>query len=185
MRLTVLTIARRCLTVAWLLLVAGLLGLAAITHLATTFVIQGSSMQPAIPFGSLIVVAPVSPDQVRVGDVVTIRADNGVVISHRVTRTVVLGSEPRYEIKGDANRAPDPVLVPASGVIGRVALSLPYLGFVVAMLGTPSGLVSLLAMVATWLLVILLAEQLEEELSEREETAGAAVPEGPPRGALA
>jgi len=185
MRLTVVTTARRCLSLAWLLLVASLIGLAAVTHLATTFVIQGSSMEPAIPFGSLIVDAPVVPEALKVGDVVTIRAENGVAISHRVTRIAVVGSERRLEVKGDANRAPDPVLVPASAVIGRVALSLPYLGFVVAMLGTPSGLVSLLAMVATWLLLILLAEQLEDELSEREETAGAAVPEGPPRGALA
>jgi signal peptidase len=185
MRLTVVTIARRCITLAWLLLVASLIGLAAVTHLATTFVIQGSSMQPAIPFGSLIVAAPVSPDAVRVGDVVTIRADNGVVISHRVTRTVGLGSERSYEIKGDANPTPDPVLVPKRALIGRVALSLPYAGFVAAMLGTPSGLVSLVAMVATGLLMILLAEQLEDELSEHDGTAGAAVPEGPPRGALA
>jgi signal peptidase len=185
MRLTVVTIARRCLTLAWLLLVAGLIGLAAVTHLATTFIIQGSSMQPAIPFGSLIVVAPVSPDAVRVGDVVTIRADNGVVISHRVTRTLDLGGERSFEIRGDANPTPDPVLVPERALIGRVALSLPYAGFVAAMLATPSGLVSLLATVATGLLMILLAEQLEDELSEHDGTAGAAVPEGPPRGALA
>jgi len=185
MRLTVVTIARRCLTLAWLLVVAGLIALAAVTHLATTFVIQGSSMQPAIPFGSLIVVAPASADAVRVGDVVAIRADNGVVISHRVTRTVDLASERSYEIKGDANPTPDPILVPERAVIGRVALSLPYAGFAAAMLGSPSGLVSLLAMVATGLLLILLVEQLEDELPEQYGTAGAAAPEGPPRGAVA
>jgi signal peptidase I len=185
MRLTLLTIARRSLTVAWLVLVAGLIGLAAITHLATTFVIQGGSMEPAIPFGSLIVGESVSPDSVHVGDVVTIRADNGAVITHRVTRLADLGTERYYEIKGDANRTADPVLVPASAVIGRMALQVPYLGYVVAMLGTPAGFVSLLAMVAAGLLVILLAEQLEVELSEHEETAGAAAPEGSPRGALA
>ncbi|HEV8252669.1 MAG TPA: signal peptidase I [Candidatus Limnocylindria bacterium] len=185
MNLTVVTIARRSLTLGWLLLVAGLIGLAAVTHMATTFVIQGSSMQPAIPFGSLIVVAPASPDAVRVGDVVTIRADNGAVVSHRVTRRVDLGSERMYEVKGDANPTPDPVLIPERSVIGRVALTLPYAGFVAAMLGTPSGVVSLLATVATGLLLILLVEQLEGELSEHDGTAGAAAPEGPPRGALA
>lgn len=185
MRLTVVSLARRSLTVAWLLLVASLIGLAALTHTATTFVIQGASMEPEIPFGSLIVDAAVSPDAVQVGDVVTIRAKNGVVVSHRITRIAVLGGERYYEIKGDANRTPDPVLVPATAVMGRMAVHVSYLGYLVAMLGTSSGLISLLAMLAAGLLLIVLVEQVEEELSERKTTAGAAAPEGSPRGALA
>ena len=185
MRLTVVITARRTLTVMWLVLVAGLIGLAAITHVTTTFVIQGGSMEPAIPFGSLIVDEPVSPDSVHVGDVVTIRADSGAMITHRVTRLADLEAERYYEIKGDANRTADPVLVPATAVTGRMAVQVPYLGYVVAMLGTPAGFVSLLALVGAGLLVILLAEQLEGELSEHEETAGAAAPEGSPRGAIA
>ena len=62
--------------------------------------------------------------------------------------------------------------------------TLPYLGSVIAMLGTSSGLVSLVAMMAAWLLLLAFAEQLEEELSERKETAGAAALRDP-RGALA
>jgi signal peptidase len=185
MRLKAATIARRCLTVAWLLVAASLIGLAALTHVAPTFVIQGRSMEPGIPFGSLIMDGPVARGMFKVGDVVTIRADNGVIISHRVTRTVVLRGERYYEIKGDANRTPDPVLVPARDVIGRVALHVPYLGYLVAMLGTSSGLISLLAMLAAGLVLIVLAEQLEAELSERKGTAGAAASEGSARGALA
>ena len=185
MGLTAVKLARRSLTVTWFLAAASLIVLAALTHAASTFVIQGRSMEPAIPFGSLIIDGPASPETVRIGDAVTIRAENGVVISHRVTRTGVMGGERYFEIKGDANRTPDPVLVPARAVIGRVGLHLPYLGYVVAMLGTSSGLVSLLAMLAAGLLLIVLAEQLEEELSERKETAGAAAPEGSARGALA
>lgn len=185
MALIAVKIARRGLIVVWFLAAASLIGLAALTHAASTFVIQGRSMEPEIPLGSLIVDAPSSPETVRVGDVVTIRAENGVVISHRVTRTAFVGGERYFEIKGDANRTPDPALVPARAVIGRVVLHVAYLGSVIAMLGTLSGLVSLVAMMAAWLLLLVLAEQLEEELSERKETAGAAAREGPPRGALA
>lgn len=185
MRLTVVTIARRVITVAWLALIAGLIGMAALTHLATTHVIHGASMEPAIPFGSLIVEEATSPEALKAGDVVTVRADNGAVISHRVTRTIDNGGETYLEIKGDGNRTPDPILVPARAVIGRVAFSLPYLGYLVAMLGTTSGLISLLALVAAWLLLIVLAEQLEEAFGEPEGTAGAATREGSPRGALA
>lgn len=185
MRSRLVTVARRAITVTWLLLVIGLLGVAACTHLATTFAIRGGSMEPAIPFGSLIVDEPVSDDALRVGDVVTARADNGVVVSHRISRIAEVGGERYLEMKGDANPTPDPVLVPTRAVIGRVALSLPYLGFLAVMLGTPSGLLSLLAMLGAGLLLILLAEQLEDELSDGDRTAGAAEAKGPPRGALA
>ena len=185
MRLTLVTIARRVLTAVWLALVAGLLGLATITHLATTFAVRGGSMEPAIPYGSLIVDEPVAPESLRVGDVVTVRADNAVVVSHRVTRIAELQGERYLEIKGDANRTADPVMVPTRAVVGRVVYSLPYLGYLAVMLGTASGLLSLLALVGAGMLLILLAEQLEEELSDGDRTAGAGMPEGTPRGALA
>ena len=89
-----------------------------------------------------------------------------------------------FEVKGDANRTPDPMLIPATAVIGRVATHLAVVGYLVAMLGTPSGLLSLLSLVATGLLLILLTESLEDELME-DDTRGAATPEGTRRGALA
>ncbi|TMB56717.1 MAG: hypothetical protein E6J47_04455, partial [Chloroflexi bacterium] len=70
---------RWAITALWLAAVVVLLALVLVTHLATTFVIGGPSMQPAIGIGSLVVVNPVPIDDVRAGDMVTVRADNGVV----------------------------------------------------------------------------------------------------------
>lgn len=185
MRLTLATTARRATTVLWLGLIAVLIGLVPVTRLTTTDVIHGGSMAPTIPFGSLVIVEGVAPNAVAVGDVVTVRAENGVVITHRVTRTIQLPGGHYLEVKGDANPTPDPVLVPAGAVIGRVAVHIPIVGYLAGMLGTSVGLVSLLALVAAGLLTILLAEGLEDELAERERTRGAASPEGSPRGAHA
>ncbi len=177
--------ARRVLAGLWLLVLVGLIGLAALTHLTSTFVIHGGSMEPAIPIGSLIVESPVAPEAVRAGDVITIRADNGVVVTHRVTRAVELKGERYFETKGDANPAPDPVLVPARAVVGRVTAHLAWIGYLAAMLGTPFGLFSLLAFLVAGLLAIWLAEELEEDLTEVEEERGAAGLEGSRHGAVA
>lgn len=185
MQLKLVTIARRSLTGVWLLVVAALLGIGALTHLATTFVIRGGSMEPAIRLGSLIVDEVVPSEEIHIGDVVTIRSGNGVVVTHRVNRVVELDEARYFEVKGDANRAADPVLVPSGALVGRVSLTVPFAGYPAAMMGTPFGLISLLGLVAVGLLMIVLAEGLEEELAEGELPAGAAGHEGSPRGALA
>jgi len=176
---------RRALTGLWLLVLFGLIGLAALTHVATTFVIRGGSMEPAIPLGSLIVESPVAPEAVEVGDVITIRADNGVVVTHRVTRAVELKGERYFETKGDANQQPDPVLVPARAVVGRVTTHLASVGYLAVMLGTASGLISLLAFLAAGMLVTWFLEELEDDLTEVGNRRGAAALEGSHRGAIA
>jgi signal peptidase I len=178
------TIARRVLTACWLLVVGGLLAIGAVTHLATTFVIRGGSMEPALPIGSLIVEEVVSQDAIAIGDVITVRADNGVLLSHRVSRVLDLADGRYFELKGDANATPDPALVPSRAVIGRAAAYLPVAGYLAAMLGTPSGLISLLAMVGSGLALIWLAEELEQEMAGSRRW-GPMEPEGPPRGAVA
>lgn len=157
---------RRILTGAWVLVLLGLIGLAVFTRLNTTFVIRGGSMEPSIPLGSLVVLETVAPAEIRPGDAVTIRADNGVVVTHRVTRTMDLADGRFVEVKGDANQTADPNLVPVRAVQGRVASVVPRLGYLAAMMGTASGLISLLALLAAGMLGIWMIEELEAELIE-------------------
>jgi signal peptidase len=155
---------RRILTGGWVLLLLGLIGLAVFTRVTTTFVIRGGSMQPAIPLGSLVVLEPVADEEIRPGDMVTIRADNGVLVTHRVTRSLELADGRFLEVKGDANATPDPNLIPVRAVQGRVGAVIPALGYLASMQGTASGLISLLALLAAGMLGIWLIEELEEEL---------------------
>lgn len=164
MLIAVVATLRRILTGAWILLLLGLIGLAVFTRVNTTFVIRGGSMEPSIPLGSLVVLEPVSGGEIRAGDVVTLRGDNGAVVTHRVTRNVELADGRFLETKGDANATPDPNLVPVRAVEGRVAGVMPGLGYLASMLGTVSGLISLLALLAAGMLGIWIVDEVEAEL---------------------
>lgn len=157
---------RRLLMAIWLLSLAGLIGLAVFSHLGMTFIIRGASMGSAVPIGSLVSESQVAVRAIRPGDVVTIKTDNGLVLTHRVTRVVDLADGRFFELKGDANAAPDPALVPGRALVGRVSMVVPRAGYLAAMLATPAGLSSLLAFLAAGLLAVWLVEELETELED-------------------
>ena len=158
-----ITALRRALTVLWFAMVVGLIGLVLYTRVASVLVIQGGSMAPAMPSGSLITISPQPPEEIQIGAVITAVADNGVAVTHRVTK-VIDGEDGRsFELRGDANPAPDPVLVPARAVMGVVQSSVPNLGYVVALLGMPSGVLTLFSLLATIVVGIWLLEDLERE----------------------
>ena len=187
---TALRTVRRLLGVVLVLLVATVLALAVAASTGPALghrllVIRGGSMEPAIPLGSLVDIVPTPVEHLRSGDVVSIQAPNGVVVTHRVTRVVQLSDGWYVEVKGDANAEPDPVLVPSASVMGRADLALPVFGYVVYMLTIPAGIVSIFSLAATLLLAIWLLEDLEEEEDEElalEGEAGLAPRAGEPAG---
>ena len=160
----IVTIVRRALAAAWAVAVVALIGLAAWSHLASLIVITGGSMAPAVPAGAVIGPAAVEPGDVVAGDILTIKADNGVIVTHRVIRVVDIPEGRFFELMGDANVTPDPELVPARAVMGRVDGYLPYAGFALALLSVPSGLVFMLAALGTVLVCIWLLEDVELEV---------------------
>jgi signal peptidase len=124
-------------------------------------VIRGSSMAPTIPLGALIEVTEVQPSDLAVGDVVTYKTANGVLITHRITRIIPSAGGLWLELKGDANAAADPALVAATSVVGRVEFSVPFVGYLLYMLTSPTGLASIVSLALTLLLLIWLLEDLE------------------------
>ena len=162
MRPMIITALRRALTAVWALMVVSLVILAAWSHLASLIVLTGGSMGPAVPAGSVVGPAAVAADDVAVGDILTVQATNGVILTHRVTRVLDLAEGRFFELKGDANANPDPELVPARAVVGRVDTYLPYAGYALALLSMPSGLVFLLAALGMMLVCIWLLEEVEE-----------------------
>jgi signal peptidase len=141
-------------------------------------VIRGGSMEPAIPLGALEDVAHVEQADLAAGDVVTFEGANGVLVTHRINRIVQMPDGLYIETKGDANEHPDPVLVPASAITGRVDFSLPFLGFLMFMLTTLTGFASIVCLALTLLFAVLLLEDLEKE--EREDLDGGIDPESEP-----
>jgi signal peptidase len=169
--LTASVIARRGLELALVALI-GVVFVALVVArgvpLATgvpTLVVGGGSMDPAIRVGSVVIDEPVAAGRLAVGDVVSLKVGpQQAVFTHRITRVVERDGGLWIETKGDANRTIDPSLVPASAVIGRVAVVIPLLGYVVQMLGTLSGLglllmIGILTQVGAWAL-----DLVEEEI---------------------
>ena len=120
-----------------------------------TLIIGGGSMEPAIPLGAAVVIDPVAPGDLAVGDVVSLRTGRDLhgIFTHRVTRIVPRSDQLWVETKGDANQQIDPSITPTNQVVGRVTLSIPYAGYLLALLTAPSG-VLLVIVVAGFLLVL-------------------------------
>ena len=130
----------------------------------STFVVAGGSMEPTIPLGAAVIVEPVRPADLAVGDVVTLRSgQDHAIFTHRVIRVAELDGQVVIETKGDANDSADPSLTPASGVVGRVAVAIPFAGFLVALLSIPSGVLFVIAIGAVLLLISWLLDAPAEE----------------------
>lgn len=105
------------------------------------FAVTSGSMAPAYPVGCVVYAAPVQPETIREGDVITFQLANTVVATHRVT--AVNAGERTFTTKGDANLTEDGKPVAFDNLIGKVCFSLPLLGNLVMWL-TPKKLVVLL-----------------------------------------
>lgn len=157
---------RRVVGLMTIALLGALVGFSLVTHLAPLtgrelFTINGGSMEPAIPIGSMVAVTRTDPMTIAVGEIVTIRADNAVVITHRVTRVLDRPEGRFFELKGDANSSPDANLVPARAIVGRVGEFLPMAGYLRAFLSTIPGMIAALSLVVVLALIYLLLGMVE------------------------
>lgn len=120
---------------------------------ANLLVVVSQSMEPAIPMGSIVVSRPqVNPDQISIGDVITFSvADLGgeaVFVTHRVVEVIRNDAVVRYRTQGDGVNEPDMELVAPEQLIGRMWLSLPLVGYLVAFIRTPIGYLTLIGLPA-------------------------------------
>ena len=147
----------------------------------TTLVVRGPSMAPTIPIGALVVTTPVEAAALAVGHVVSTRVGPELVVfPHRIVRVVPRQGETWIETKGDANDTSDPALIPASSVVGRVSLTVPVLGYLVALLASLSGVLLLIGLAGVLLLGAWILDSVE--LDEQEEPAQEVALEAPPAG---
>ena len=107
-------------------------------------IVQSGSMEPAIKTGSVVIVKSVS--DYKVGDVITFGpySKTKTPTTHRIYETKVVGGEPVYTTKGDANNAPDTRTIAKRDIIGKVLLDVPYVGYAVAAAKTPAGFTAII-----------------------------------------
>jgi len=133
---------------------------AMLTYLAPHFgwrvdVVCSGSMEPELKTGSLVVTRPVEPQEIVVGDIIAF-SPNGVTLGENEVIHRVIGIEeasPLYfKTKGDANDNPDPFMVPARNLVGRICFKVHYVGYFIRFLRTPWGF--LLGLVIPGLILI-------------------------------
>lgn len=118
-----------------------------------TYVVAGDSMSPAVRVGDAVLLEMVAADDIRVGDLITFRPlRSDTITSHRVISTHVVAGRMHFRTKGDANDLPDGELVPASNVVGRVALRITDVGGLYTFATTRPGRVVLIVLPALILL---------------------------------
>ena len=84
-------------------------------------------MEPTISTGSLILVDTDVSLQLHMEDIVTFTKQNSI-ITHRIVRRI---NDQKYITKGDANNSDDPTPLYKSQIIGKVILTIPYIGYIV------------------------------------------------------
>jgi signal peptidase len=94
----------------------------------TPYLVSGPSMKPGFTPGDIVVARGVDPEEIKVGDVLRIKATNGYVF-HRVVSVHPTANGLWFTTKGDNNNTNDPP-VHESRVAGRIVFDIPYVGWV-------------------------------------------------------
>ncbi|MBA2382093.1 MAG: signal peptidase I [Chloroflexi bacterium] len=127
-----------------------------------SIIIGGGSMEPAIGLGAAVLVAPVQATDLATGDVVSMQVGpERTMYTHRIVAIIDREDGRWIQTKGDANADKDPTLVPATAVVGRVELVVPYVGYLLSLLSLPIGVMFVLGLAATLLALAWLLESLE------------------------
>lgn len=131
--------------------------------------VETASMTPAITAGALAVVQPADPTRIGPGTTIVFADPQAPsrLVAHRVVR-IVSAAPLRFETKGDANLAADPVSIPISSVTGTVGWTIPGLGSVVTAI---RGIPMVLILVVLPLVILVLTETLDVRRRRRETAA--------------
>jgi signal peptidase len=124
--------------------------------------VLSGSMEPGIKTGSIVALKP-GGDMSRFnkGDVITFKADQGILITHRVVKVIKNNNQVMYRTKGDNNDAADFEPVLSQNVVGEYnGFTIPYVGYAmnfanskmgsVFLLITPGVLLLLYSIFTTW-----------------------------------
>ncbi len=120
-----------------------------------SYVIYGSSMEPTIKVGSLILARPAEVDGLEVGDIIAFQSPgNGVTVTHRIVAVREENGQHYFQTKGDASNGGDPQEVRLEDGVQELAYDLPYLGYFVHFAKSTMGMILLLVLPAAGLLAL-------------------------------
>ena len=165
---TLMTWLVRLVLLAFMLLVAAAITVVIVLPRASNgaaLTVLTGSMTPTIPVGSVVIVRPVDPQTLEVGDIATYQVKPGqdVYITHRIIKIQQSDSGLSFIFKGDANRGRDLTPVSPKQIRGEVWFHVPYLGGIRDALHGKGGI----SLVATILLAGYALTQISGGLRDR------------------
>jgi len=125
-------------------------------------VVLSGSMEPNIMTGSIIVIKP--DKEYKLGDIITFGKDDrvNVPVTHRIVEINKHDGREYFVTKGDANEDIDAGQTSKSSVIGKVLLTLPYIGYFLSFMKTNVGFISMVVIPG---IIVLLIESYKIWLS--------------------
>ena len=128
--------------------------------------VLSGSMEPGIHTGSVVAVKPMN--DYKIGDIITFgeMSKTKTPTTHRIHDIKVVGSQPVYITKGDANNAPDQREITNKDIIGKVLFDAPYVGYAVAAAKKPWGF-ALIIIVPALLIIFDETKKIVREIKKR------------------
>jgi len=130
------------------------------------YAVTSNSMADKLVRGDAVFSRSVSFEELKVGDIITVRVGDAGYFTHRVVK---IDSENRaVTTKGDANNSDDPMETKESDIVGKMRYSFPFIGYFSIIFSGAAGMkiIIILAVVA----VVLIA--LNSILSKNKKTRG-------------
>ena len=116
------------------------------------------SMEPAIPVGSIVIIKPVNPETLKIGDIICFKLSEPTSITHRIINITDEG----FITKGDANEDPDQWIVKKENVIGKAILTVPFIGYLGYFVRTPIGFILLILLPASLIIIMEIRNIMKE-----------------------
>ena len=124
-------------------------------------VISGS-MEPTIKVGSLLYVREENVEEIKEEDIIAFYSsvEEGSIITHRVVKNNIVSGA--FRTKGDANDTEDPTPVPYENFIGKVVLTIPYIGQLLTVMTSFYGKIASACVVLMGVVLNLIGGRLKE-----------------------
>ena len=106
-----------------------------LTGMLQVLVVLSGSMQPTFQAGDVIVTMETPVHSLQVHDVITYWSPDNMksLVTHRIVTIIKDGQGLAFQTKGDANEGVDQYVVSSDLVVGRMVLTVPYVGYVASM----------------------------------------------------
>lgn len=125
------------------------------------YVVDSGSMSPTIPIDSMIIVRESEPHEINKGDVITYYGHSkNSRVTHRVVDIENQGE--LFTTKGDANEINDPMLLEGKKIVGKVIVTIPYIGKIFRFLNTKLGMGILISLSILWIIVPTISKRIKK-----------------------